>query len=112
MTRPLLGVLPHLIADVCLQENRELGCTIIRLEVSDEDLDPNGAPFSFDIIDGNQGHQFKIDREGVITTAAVFDRLIQDTYILTIRVFDNGTPPKHADVDVEVRNVTIYTDYK
>lgn len=43
-----------------------------------------------------------IDPYGVIKTATKFNRQIKDTYTLMIRVFDNGTPPMYADVNITV----------
>lgn len=85
------------------QEDRQIGYTIIRLSVTDKDIEPNGEPFSFDIVGGNEDSKFRIDRQGALSTVATFDRLIKDTYRLTVRVFDNGSPPLHSETRVLVK---------
>ena len=75
---------------------------MLELDVTDADLPPNGGPFLFDIVEGNRENHFRIDRHGMITTAARFDRLVKDTYHLTVRIFDNGSPPLNTDVGVKV----------
>ena len=75
--------------------------SVFALEVTDDDLEPNRDPFSFDIIAGNK-NEFFIDQNGVIRTATKFNRQVKDSYTLTIRVFDNGTPPLFSDIDVLV----------
>ena len=70
--------------------------------MTDADTTPNGSPFSFDIVTGNQDMKFRVDSSGLLLTTATFDREIKDTYQLTVRVFDNGTPPLHSDTRVTV----------
>ncbi len=86
-----------------LQEDRELSYSILQLEVTDFDLDPNGPPFSYDIITGNENHEFRIDRHGVLNTASNFARQIKDTYVIMVRVFDNGQPPLFSDAHVTIK---------
>ena len=69
----------------------------------DNDIEPNAGPFSFDIVDGNQGNEFRIDREGHLSTVARFERQIKDSYILVVRVFDNGSPPLFSDTSITIR---------
>jgi len=70
------------------------------LSVSDPDLDPNGPPFTYDVIAGNQ-NEFYVDRTGVVRTATKFNRQIKDHYHLTIRVYDNGVPPLFSEVSLD-----------
>ena len=77
----------------------------MKLEVTDDDLDPSGPPFTFDILGGNEQNKFYIDRAGILSTAATFNRQIKDSYYLTIRVFDNGTPALYSDVVVNIQLV-------
>ena len=86
-----------------LQEDQELGHIVLHLEVSDDDLQPNGPPFSYDIVDGNDDLKFMVDRNGIVSTASKFDRNIKDMYKLTIRVFDNGSPPLYSDTIITVK---------
>ena len=85
------------------QEDKQVGYSVIQLSVTDNDIDPNGAPFSYDIIAGNEDSKFRIDRSGHLSTVARFDRHIKDTYNLQVRVFDNGNPPLYTDTTVTVR---------
>lgn len=78
-----------------------MGASVFTLEVSDDDSAPNGEPFIYDIIEGGQ-QKFFIDK-GIIRTTSMFNRLIKDKYVITVRALDNGYPPLHADT-----NVTIY----
>jgi len=73
--------------------------SVFTLSVTDADLDPNGPPFSYDIIAG-LNNDFYVDGMGVIRSAA--SRHLKDEYHLTVRVFDNGTPALYSDVDVTV----------
>lgn len=86
----------------CLQEDRKIDTSILQFLVSDEDLDPNGAPFSFDIIEGNEGAEFHVDKDGTLRVAKKLNRVVRNVYNLTVRVFDNGSPPLHSDVSVTV----------
>ena len=71
------------------------------LSVTDADLDPNGPPFTYDIIAG-RNNDFYVDEEGVIRSASGFSHQSKDEYQLTVRVFDNGSPPLYSDVDIAV----------
>lgn len=66
--------------------------------MTDNDLDPNGPPFTFDIVSGNEGQEFRIEPTGILSTAGKFNRDIRDSYSLVVRVFDNGTPNLYSDV--------------
>ncbi|XP_061184166.1 protocadherin Fat 1-like isoform X2 [Saccostrea echinata] len=81
-----------------VQEDQYIGYKIIHYTVTDNDLDPNGPPFTFDIVSGNEGQEFRIEPTGILSTAGKFNRDIRDSYTLTVRVFDNGTPNLYSDV--------------
>lgn len=83
-----------------LQAEANLGTSVFTLSVTDPDLDPNGPPFTYDIIAGNQ-NEFYVDRMGVVRTATKFNRQIKDHYRLTIRVYDNGQPPLYSEVSLD-----------
>ncbi len=87
------------------QENDEVGLSVVTLEVTDDDLDPNGPPFLFDLVDGNEANKFHINSNGTVMTAATFNRQIKDEYELTVRVFDSGEPTLHTDMIVVVKIV-------
>ena len=63
-----------------LQEDRTPGHVVLDLEMSDADLDPNGAPFTFDIIAGNDGNAFLVTNNGTVATTTTFDRNVKDMY--------------------------------
>jgi protocadherin Fat 1/2/3 len=73
--------------------------------MTDKDLDPNGPPYIFDIIGGNEDRAFRINRDGVLSSVKKFNKDLKDSYELTIRAFDNGTPPLYSDTNVYVRIV-------
>ena len=82
------------------QEDKPPGYTVLELEVTDADTDVNGPPFKFDIVEGAPDHEFRVDSNGVLTTAARFDRDIKDVYDLVIRVYDNGSPSLYSETTV------------
>ncbi|XP_052280093.1 protocadherin Fat 1-like isoform X4 [Dreissena polymorpha] len=82
-------------------EDRKLTTCILKFEVTDDDLDPNGAPFTFDLI-GHKDEKFKVDAEGNLCIAGELNRKITAIYHLKVRVFDRGTPAMFSDVNVDV----------
>lgn len=82
------------------QAEAGLGTSVFALSVTDPDLEPNGSPFTYDIIAGNQ-NEFYVDRSGVVRTATKFNRQIKDHYRLVIRVYDNGQPPLYSEVSLD-----------
>ena len=82
------------------QEDKPPGYTVLELEVTDADTDINGPPFKFDIVEGAPDHEFRVDSNGVLSTAARFDRDIKDVYDLVIRVYDNGSPSLYSETTV------------
>lgn len=85
-----------------VQEDKPIGHVLLKFEVEDADSPPNGAPYTFDFRDGNEGSAFRIEQDGILRSAARFNHKIKDNYLLQIRVFDNGTPPLHSDAWVRV----------
>ena len=75
---------------------------MLRFDVEDADTEANGPPYKFDIVEGQPDHEFKVDGDGVLTTAARFNRDIKDQYDLVIRVYDNGNPSLFTDTTVRV----------
>ncbi|XP_056644010.1 fat-like cadherin-related tumor suppressor homolog isoform X1 [Diorhabda sublineata] len=88
---------------VIVQEDKPLGYSIIKFEVTDADTIPNTVPYTFDFRSGNEGNSFRLDQDGVLRTATKFNHKIRDTYLLQIRVFDNGSPPMFSDTWVVVK---------
>ncbi|CAI9732107.1 protocadherin Fat 1 isoform X3 [Octopus vulgaris] len=85
-----------------LVEDRPTGFDILKFELTDDDLPPNGAPFSFDIISGVGKERFRVDNEGKLLTVRDLNQSIKDRYELTIRAFDSGSPPLYSDATVTI----------
>ena len=77
-----------------VKENTAPSHPIGKIRVDDPDLDPpNGAPFSFEIVNGNDQGFFWLDNKtGEFFTRTKFDREKRATYMLGIRAWDSGTP--------------------
>lgn len=80
-----------------------MGYPIIKFTITDDDTFPNTVPYTFDFRIGNEGNNFRLDQDGILRTATKFNHKIRDTYLLQIRVFDNGTPPLYSDAWVVVK---------
>lgn len=76
---------------------------MVKFLVTDLDAPPNGAPYTFDFLSGNDNGAFLLDQDGTIRTATKFIKRIQNEYLLTVRVFDNGSRPLFSDTKVVVR---------
>ena len=85
-----------------VQEDKEIGHSVLEFKVTDADLDPNGGPFTFDIAEGNEGNEFFISKEGIMYTRATFDRIFKERYDLVVRVFDSGKSPLFSDTKVVI----------
>ena len=81
-----------------VKENSAPSQSIGKISVDDPDLDPpNGAPFSFEIANGNEEGLFALNNKtGEFYTRAVFDREERASYRLGIRAWDSGTPRQHS----------------
>lgn len=86
-----------------VQEDKLPGHTILRFHVTDADIAPNTSPYTFDFRWGNEGALFKLTQDGTLQTAAKLNHRVKDTYLLHVRVFDNGTPPMYSDTHVVVK---------
>lgn len=86
-----------------VQEDKQIGHTIMKFEITDADTSPNAAPYTFDFRKGNEGGAFRIEQDGILRTAARFNHKVRDSYKLQIRVFDNGTPPLYSDTWVTIK---------
>lgn len=75
----------------------------MQFKISDEDSPPNTSPYTFDFRIGNEGDIFRLEQNGILRTATKFNHNIKDTYLLQIRVFDNGSPPLYSDAWVVVK---------
>lgn len=86
-----------------VQEDKQIGFIMLKFEVTDQDMLPNAAPYTFDIRSGNEMGAFRLEQDGVLRTATKFNHKVCDSYTLEIRVFDNGTPPLYSDTFVLVK---------
>lgn len=88
---------------VIVQEDKRPGWAVCQLLVTDSDIPPNTGPFIFDLQSGPGRASFRIEPDGTLRTAALLNYKIQDTYLLHVRVFDNGSPPLYSDTWVIVK---------
>uniref|UniRef100_A0A224X4K1 Putative cadherin egf lag seven-pass g-type receptor n=1 Tax=Panstrongylus lignarius TaxID=156445 RepID=A0A224X4K1_9HEMI len=86
-----------------IQEGKSAGWSIIKLNVTDDDIGVNAGPFTFDIRSGNEGKLFRISSDGTVRTVARLSRRIQQSYVLQIRVFDSGTPLLFSDTLLTIK---------
>ncbi|KAJ8262336.1 hypothetical protein GJAV_G00165290 [Gymnothorax javanicus] len=86
-----------------IQENRPEGTVVLQLTVTDQDTLQNGPPFSFTIVQGNEGNAFQITQEGALLTAAQLDRKATERYSLQVEVADSGKPQLVSLAFVSVR---------
>jgi hypothetical protein len=74
-----------------------------RLHAFDRDKKPNGKPFRFGILSGNEKNLFQLHSEtGRLSTVSNFDREEQALYILEVWVRDSGTPALTNNITVRV----------
>lgn len=92
-----------MILDFYSQEDKPIGYPILKFTIIDEDTVPNTHPYTFDFRIGNEGNLFRLEQDGILRTATKFNHKIKNTYLLQIRVFDNGTPPLFSDTWVIVK---------
>ncbi|KAE9538544.1 hypothetical protein AGLY_005643 [Aphis glycines] len=86
-----------------VHEDKKPGWIVCQLSVTDADLEPNGGPFIYDILNSSDGNAFSIDPDGTVKTAAQLDHRFQQNYKLVIRVFDNGKPYLHSDTWLHIK---------
>ncbi|CAG0890951.1 unnamed protein product [Cyprideis torosa] len=86
-----------------IQEDKPLNHPILTFRVSDLDLPPNAGPFSFDILSGNEGLEFRLGPDGTLRSATKFDHSMRKEYVLKVRVYDHGSPPLHQDTFVTIK---------
>ena len=87
-----------------VKENTEPPQYLGKISVDDPDLDPpNGAPFFFEIVSGNDEGFFKLDnRTGEMFTRKKFDREERASYRLVVRARDSGTPRQDSKTSLFV----------
>ncbi|XP_015270777.1 PREDICTED: protocadherin Fat 2 [Gekko japonicus] len=88
---------------VAVQENSPVETNILELIMSDRDSPENGPPYSFQILEGNEGKVFQINHDGLLMTSSVLNRRIKDRYLLQVQVTDNGVPPLSSSAFVSIQ---------
>lgn len=86
-----------------IQENRPAGTSVLQLTVSDRDASHNGPPFTFAIVDGNEGDAFHINQQGALVTVGALNRKSQEHYLLQAQVSDSGKPQLFSTAFISAR---------
>ncbi|XP_062826337.1 protocadherin Fat 2 isoform X2 [Anolis carolinensis] len=86
-----------------VQENSPVGTSVLELVLSDRDSPENGPPYSFKIIEGNDGKAFQINQDGVLVTSSILNRRTKEQYLLHVQVTDSGIPPLSSSAFVNIQ---------
>nr|XP_053631087.1 fat-like cadherin-related tumor suppressor homolog isoform X2 [Cherax quadricarinatus] len=83
-------------------ETATIGTTVAEVIAIDRDKGANGH-IMYSIVSGNIGGVFSLDPEtGIISLARAVDRQEMPEYWLAVRGSDNGSPPRHSHVNVNI----------
>lgn len=87
------------------QENRPTGTSVLQLAVTDRDASHNGPPFTFAIVDGNEGDAFRINQQGALVAVGVLNRKSKEHYLLQAQVSHSGEvkPQLRGCIDLTVK---------
>ncbi|KAF7662652.1 hypothetical protein LDENG_00230690 [Lucifuga dentata] len=93
-----------------IQENRPKGTSVLQLSVTDQDATHNGPPFTFAVVDGNEGDAFQINQQGAVVAVGVLSRKTKEHYLLQAQVSDSGKPQllSTAFISVHIIAESIY----
>ena len=90
---------PHFVPawyEAKIKENLNSKQRVTRLSAYDPDEKSNGAPFSFSIVNGTQGNNFRLQEPTNVTSMVysfgMFDREKQPEWKLGVRAVDSGKP--------------------
>ncbi|TWW58827.1 protocadherin Fat 1a isoform X4 [Takifugu flavidus] len=86
-----------------IQENRPKGTSVLQLAVTDRDASHNGPPFTFAIVDGNEGDAFHISEQGALVAAGALKKKNVEHYLLQAQVSDSGRPQLFSSAFISVR---------
>ncbi|XP_019645842.1 PREDICTED: protocadherin Fat 4-like [Branchiostoma belcheri] len=87
---------------VSVYEDIAVGSTVAPVTATDADSGTN-AQVSYTIIDGNQENKFVVNQaDGPLLLASSLDRESNDTYNITLRAYDGGSPSLSTTVTVYV----------
>lgn len=78
-----------LMVHVFPQENKPAGTSILQLSITDEDSLQNGPPFELNILSGNEGGEFVLEKDGTLVANQVLRRDRANEYVLQIQVYSN-----------------------
>ncbi|KFQ89013.1 Protocadherin-23, partial [Phoenicopterus ruber ruber] len=79
-----------------VMEDAEIGFLVHRIVAKDPDEGRNGQ-VTYHILSGNENKAFVLDKiTGLLTTAQLLDREIQERYSLTVMALDDGSPALSA----------------
>uniref|UniRef100_A0AAQ5YM98 FAT atypical cadherin 1a n=1 Tax=Amphiprion ocellaris TaxID=80972 RepID=A0AAQ5YM98_AMPOC len=84
-----------------IQENRPKGTSVLQFTVTDRDASHNGPPFTFAIMNGNEGGAFHINQQGALLAVGVLNRKSKENYLL--EVSDSGKPQLFSTAFISVR---------
>ncbi|CAL4152665.1 unnamed protein product, partial [Meganyctiphanes norvegica] len=89
---------------IVIQENRPVGYSIVRLLAHDSDSDPNGPPFTWELLNKETIKEaFSLEQDGTIKLATnKLDQEVQKEYNLHVRIWDSGSPPLHTETEIKV----------
>uniref|UniRef100_A0A672IB29 FAT atypical cadherin 1a n=1 Tax=Salarias fasciatus TaxID=181472 RepID=A0A672IB29_SALFA len=89
-----------------IQENRPQGTSVLQLTVTDRDASHNGPPFTFAIVDGNEGDAFRINLTLAFESSCVSDSgkpQLFSTAFISVRVIEESVyPPAVLPLDIFV----------
>ncbi|CAG0913258.1 unnamed protein product [Notodromas monacha] len=84
-------------------ENRPAGTSVLVLRPFDRDGDKNGAPFTFNVVSGDDDVLAVNPRTGVVRTAKVLDREAIAELRIDVQVEDSGSPRLKSVYPVKVQ---------
>lgn len=79
------------------------GWAVGQLVVTDADVFPNAAPFSYTILSSNAEQVFRMGSDGSLYTAARLNSRLRSVFYLQLRVTDSGFSPLHTDTWLTVK---------
>ncbi|XP_042896565.1 fat-like cadherin-related tumor suppressor homolog isoform X3 [Parasteatoda tepidariorum] len=86
---------------IIIQEGRSIGFTALKFDIVDADASPNTDPYSLEILSGNEDNAFRlVQQDSSLRTATKFNHKKKDTFVLHIKVSDNGSPSLSSDTRV------------
>ncbi|KAM6972795.1 protocadherin Fat 1a [Aplochiton taeniatus] len=86
-----------------IQENRPTGTSVLQLTVTDKDASHNGPPFTFSIVDGNEGDAFQVNQQGALVAMGPLKKNNIEHYLLQAQVADSGKPQLLSTAFISVR---------